>query len=383
MKTMQTAFALNRSSQRGVTLVEMMVGLLVGMLAVLVISQVLLTSESQKRTTTGGADAQVNGALALYTLQRDLEHAGYGITSSPNIINCPISVSYNGATPTGFATRMVPVQITTGPAVSGGDSIRILAASPDAMSVPTRVLAPGYAAGGTTFPVRSTVGFSQGNFALAAIDDTQPCSVFEVNGAPTAMSLPRSNGAWNAAAQPATSYTDGHVMINLGSLVDNRYSTDGSTFSVNSFNIADPNNPTNRQLQSDIVLLRAFYGRDTSGVVGTDGIVDVYDTATPTTNAGWQKVLAVRVIMVARSPTYEKKETRSDGTDVYVTPANPVWSVGTAPALTGATTCPSGSGACITLDVGAGVSGDVPAKHYRYKVFDTLIPLRNLVWRSA
>ncbi len=35
------------------------------------------------------------------------------------------------------------------------------------------------------------------------------------------------------------------------------------------------------------------------------------------------------------------------------------------------------------LDVGAGVSGDVPAKHYRYKVFDTLIPLRNMVWRSA
>ncbi len=98
----QTALALNRSSQRGVTLVEMMVGMLVGMLAVLVISQVLLTSESQKRTTTGGADAQVNGALALYSLQRDLEHAGYGISRSPNIIDCPISVSYNGATPTGF-----------------------------------------------------------------------------------------------------------------------------------------------------------------------------------------------------------------------------------------------------------------------------------------
>jgi type IV pilus assembly protein PilW len=378
MKPMQSVPAFQRPAQRGVTLIEMMVGMLVGLLAVLVISQVLLNSEGQKRTTTGGADAQVNGALALYAVQRDLEHAGYGITSSPTIMNCPIAVSYNGATPTGFAARLVPVVITpqaSRPTGSVGDSIRVLAASPSALSVPTRVLPPGYIAGGTAFPVRSTIGFNQGDLALAAIDDTQPCSLFQVNGAPTAVSLPRTdNATWNTTGHPATPYTDGHVLVNLGTLIDNRYEINASTLQVISFNVADPNNRVTRDLQPDIVQLRAFYGRDTSGGASTDGVIDVYDNSTPSTNAGWQRVLAVRVIAVARSSTYEKD---------IVTPVNPAWSVGSAPTVSGAATCPSGSGQCITLDVGAGAAGDVPAKHYRYKVFDTVVPLRNLVWRAA
>jgi type IV pilus assembly protein PilW len=364
--------------QRGVTLVEMMVGLLVGMLAVLVISQVLVTSEGQKRTTTGGADAQVSGALALYTLQRDIEHAGYGITSTPSIVGCPISAVYGGSAPAGFAATLAPVFITpqaSRPAGSIGDSIRILASSTSAVAVPERVIAPNYTPGASVFNVRSTVGFASGDLALVAIDDVQPCSVFQVSGAPAATSLPRvDNGTWNAAGTPSIAYNDGAVMINLGTLVDNRYEINGNTLQVSSFDITNPATPITRDLQPDIVQLRAFYGRDTSAGTSTDGIVDVFDTSTPTTNAGWLKLLSVRVIAVARSPVYEKD---------IVTTANPSWSVGASPAVSGATTCASGSGSCIELDVGAGAAGDVPAKHYRYKVFETVIPLRNMLWRAA
>ena len=62
-----------RSSARGVTLIELMVGMVIGLLAVLVIAQVALLFEGQKRSTTGGSDAQVNGALSLQMLQRDLQ----------------------------------------------------------------------------------------------------------------------------------------------------------------------------------------------------------------------------------------------------------------------------------------------------------------------
>ncbi len=82
----------------------------------------------------------------------------------------------------------------------------------------------------------------------------------------------------------------------------------------------------------------------------------------------------MRVIAVARSSTYEKE---------IVTAANPRWSVGASPAVTRRRDLPVGSGSCIELDVGAGAAGDVPAKHYRYKVFETVIPLRNMLWRSA
>ena len=359
-------------TQRGVTLIELMVG----MLAVMLISQALLVSESLKRTTTGGADAQVNGALALYTMQRDLQMAGYGITSSPNVIGCPISARFNGATPAGgFAANLVPVVITPEASRGGavGDAVRILASSKGSFSVPTRVIPPGYAVGNTDFPVRAGVGFAQGDLALVATNDVQPCWVFQVTAAPAARSLPRANTAWNSANAPDVAYGDGAVLMNLGTLVDTRYEINGNVLQSISFDFANPATSPRPAVavQPDIVNLRAYYGRDTS--VPMDGVIDVFDQTTPTTNAGWLRVLAVRLVVVARSSTFEKEQ---------VTVANPEWSVGTDPAVAGATSCASGTGECITIDVGAGVTGDVPAKHHRYKVFDTVVPLRNMLWSS-
>jgi len=54
---------------RGFTLIELMVAVALGLLTTLVIAQVFLQSEGNKRTTTSGSDAQVTGALALYALQ--------------------------------------------------------------------------------------------------------------------------------------------------------------------------------------------------------------------------------------------------------------------------------------------------------------------------
>jgi type IV pilus assembly protein PilW len=369
------------AAQAGVTLIELMVGLVVGLLAVLVISQVMLTSEGQKRTATGGADAQISGALALYTLQRDLEQAGYGIASNPSIFGCPLSARFNGAVVPGFAPRLEPVVITpqaSRPVGSVGDSIRILSSSADTFAMPIRVLPPPYVPGDLTFNVQSTVGFRQGDLALVAKTDiAQPCSVFQVTGVPTANTLPRTNNAtWNAAGTPSTSYTGGDVVINLGQLLDNIYEINGGVLQLSSFNAATPATRATRDLQTDIVQLRAFYGRDTSAPPGaTDGTVDIFDNTTPTVADGWERVLSVRIIAVARSSTFERE---------IVTTANPRWSVGAAPATTGAVPCAAGGpAACIELDVGAGVAGDVPAKHYRYKVFETIVPLRNILWRSA
>ena len=195
------------AGQSGVTLIELMVGMVIGLLAILVISQVMLVSEGQKRTTTGGADAQVNGALSLYAIQRDIQVAGYGFTSSPSIIGCPISAQFNGAAPAGFVGALAPVFITpeaSRPAGSVGDSIRMLASSKNTYSVPTRVIPPGIAVNGTTVPVTASMGFAQGDLALVAADDVQPCWVFQVTGAPTAMAVPRADNAatWNTAGTP-------------------------------------------------------------------------------------------------------------------------------------------------------------------------------------
>jgi type IV pilus assembly protein PilW len=113
------------------------------------------------------------------------------------------------------------------------------------------------------------------------------------------------------------------------------------------------------------VVLRALYGKDTNA----DGVVDQYDTTTPTTSAGWQQLRAIRLAVVGRSAQYEKE---------LVTTAKPQWDVGASATVSGAADC--GTSKCVTLDVEATVGSDW--QHYRYKVFDTVIPLRNLLWTS-
>jgi type IV pilus assembly protein PilW len=66
-------------TQSGFTLVELMVGLVIGLLATLVIMQSFSSFEGNKRSTTGISDAQTSGSLGLYMLQRELQFAGYGL----------------------------------------------------------------------------------------------------------------------------------------------------------------------------------------------------------------------------------------------------------------------------------------------------------------
>jgi len=354
--------------ERGVTLVELMVGMLIGLLAVIVITQVMLISEGQKRTTTSGSDAQVNGALALYAIQRDLEMAGYGITSSPDVIGCPISVRFGGVAPAGFVPNLVPVLITREsdrPAGSVGDAVRVLASSKTTFSVPTRVIPPKFKVGDLAVPVTASLGIKKDDLAVAAIDGTQACWVFQVSANPTGESIPRANhdAGWNLTGTPNIEYPDGSVLVNLGTLVDTTYQIVGNSLQQVGFDLAAPNVRPTREVQPDIVNMRALYGKDTTG----DGVVDVYNDVTPTTNAGWRQVMAIRIAVVARSDQFEKED---------VTPANLVWDVGTSPPTTGAAAC--GASECLTLKV----DHLADWKRYRYKQFETVIPLRNMLWKS-
>lgn len=69
----------NYIRQQGFTLVELMVGLVIGLIATLVIMQTFSAFEGNKRSTTGISDAQTSGSIGLYMVQRELQFAGYGI----------------------------------------------------------------------------------------------------------------------------------------------------------------------------------------------------------------------------------------------------------------------------------------------------------------
>ncbi len=369
-----------RRAARGFTLVELLVAVVIGLLTTLVIAQVLIFSEGQKRTATRGSDAQVNGALALYALQRDVQMAGYGFTSSPELIGCPIAARYAGANiATGaalpiFPTTLVPVLIDATDAER--NTVRIIGSSKLTYSVPTRIIPPSYDPGSPAreliFPVSSELGVVAGDLMLAAKDGVNACEVFRVTADPAiAQQINRADDAlWNPDGFPAAVYGDGDALINLGTLVDHTYSVSANNalqltrFSLATDATAAPSYTGPTDIFPNIVGLRAFYGKDTNA----DGVIDIYDQVTPVNNVQWQQVLAVRIAVVARSGQYEREE---------VTTANLQWVVGASPV-----TSPAGADCGTTKCLELKVDALADWKHYRYNVYDTVIPLRNMVWRS-
>jgi len=363
--------------QQGFTLIELMIGALIGLLATLAVTYVLVNSEGQKRTTTGGSDAQVNGALALNTLQRQVQVAGYGFGTIPAVVGCALTARFNGAAITDFPPGLEPVRIEEG-ASGAPDSIRVLASGKTSFSVPLRVVAPGYTPPNTSVPVGSVRGIVRGDLVVLAASINAPpskaCEMFQVTDNPgSTPQVARADNAWNSAGAP-TAYGDGAGLFNLGAPLDVTYSIQNNALVARTLNIADdasstPSYPPATELFPNIVQLQALYGKDTDG----DGAIDTWNAVTPTgvgaaaLNAAWLQVRAVRIALVARSAQFEKEE---------VTSENLSWIVGNAGTVTGSATC--GTSRCLTIKLDT-----LPDwKHYRYKLFETTVPLRNLLWNS-
>ena len=365
--------------QRGFSLIELMVGVVIGLLAVLVITQVMAQAEGKKRTVSMGSDAQVNGALALLSLQRDIEQAGYGTIVLQDAIGC--TVKYKGSAASGNFL-LAPVVITDGGAATASDSISVLQANTVNFSTPM-VLSGIATPTDDHFTVKSAFGAVAGNLMIAvpkgwtvAPDLSVPCGLFSVTSSGTAApagltntNVPHSSSSsWNdSSVFPTTNILNGSYLLNMGTMVSRKYSISAAG-NLQSTDLSPTDGSTTTQdLYPQIVMMQAMYGKDTNG----DGKVDTYEKSmpSPATNADWKKVLSVRIAVVARSNQFEK--------DV-VTSTVPVWDVGSAIAVTGAVSCNSSS-KCLSLDV----STLADWQHYRYKVYDTIVPLRNALWNDS
>jgi hypothetical protein len=181
-----------------------------------------------------------------------------------------------------------------------------------------------------------------------------------------------SAGVWNGdGATPLFPLTldgpgpDGPnaYLVNLGRPIDfvyRSYSLNTNGLEVRIFD-ATNGSAASQDLYAGIVNLQAVYGKalgtNPSQVTAwnsADPALDVTDSASNTIN-GWSRVVAVRLALVARSQQYEKSE---------VTTALPTWR-------------PNG-----VDPVAIKVDGNGDWKHYRYKVYETVVPLRNMIWQS-
>lgn len=367
----------HHARQGGFTLVELMVAVLLGLLTVLVISQVLVQSETRRRTISSGGDAQLNGALALFTLQRDIQMAGYGTAANPGSMGCQLRGQF-GSTGTAFSTPLAPVVIANG-ASGAPDTITVLQARPRSIAVPMQVKEDHLKAG-TAFIVESSLGVAVNDLMVAipeTVTDyaTTTCSLFQVTSDTadplTTLSNTRiphgSASSWNQSTVfPTGGFAAKSYLVNMGNMSLKTYGV-SAIFNLTSTERSWTTGASAAQdLFPQIVNMQALYGKDTDG----DGIVETYDETTPTTPAGWRQVLTIRVAIVARS-------IKDEGSNV--TTSQPLWDVGAQDTITGPTTSDChGTSKCITL-----VVNTVPNwQRFRYKVYDTVIPLRNVLWNS-
>ena len=373
----------------GLSLMEVMIAMLIGLIGIVVITQVYIVNENYKRSTTSAGGAQTNGALALYAIERDVRMAGWGIAWSSTLGCSSMRWHYNGAySPEMGGTLpqilVAPVLIEDG--VANPDRITVFYGTNTERVIPA-TLSKAIALSTDHLEVDNPQGFSDSPGDLLLVTQGATCSLMQLTEADASAGILKHEQSPTAlfnpgGGNPMPAYGAGAQVFNLGRPVVNIYSISNaqalqlaSLFTATSSTVVQQYTPNPFALVEDLVDLQAEYGKDNgidNGTVASaaysanDGSVDRYDTTTPANATEWQQVLSMRVGVLARSEFYERPEAGSPC--AATTDANPpTWAAGTRdfPAL-GDLSDPAN-----------------PARCYRYRVFDTVVPLRNMIWRQG
>jgi len=378
----RTASLLRRRS-RGFTLVEIMVGVAIGLIGILAIFQAVSIWSKHTAATTSGGDAQVAGTLALFNIERDVKSAGHGFgrATSP-MMGCVV-----GATDTTparvFNFPMAPVQITVG---AGGAPDQISILYGDSSFYVEAVDFTAATASSKT--LRRRGGFKPGDFAIAAYNPgalpaTAQCQLLQI----TADTNPDGRTVDHTTAAFTNFYTGGPA-------VASRYNSAVAPLAVagTMFNLG-PNPRLNVwSIQNNRVLARTDVIGAAAPMQIADGVVNLkaeycvdLDASGTISNAEWQAappadwrtLLAIRVAVLVRSRSFERNGDPGAAGVRAATPtaANPYYfgdPVGHRFLMT-------------NVDGAADSFGDLDAvpnnwRYYRYRVYERVIPLRNVLW---
>ncbi|RYF46818.1 MAG: hypothetical protein EOO27_38655 [Comamonadaceae bacterium] len=358
----------------------MLVGLVIGIVCVLIILQVLSIWETRKRTTSSGNDAQISGTLGLYTIDRDLRLGGYGFGVAGNdVMGCAVNAYNSARSPAVFQFNLQPVTITQG-ASGGPDEIRALYGN-SAFFVSSQPLT-GSAA--DTKTLKSREGFRIGDRMLVTglSGLGMACALVEVTGFPpgelNTLEHKAAGGTMNPAGGTGTTFSTGRV-YNLGPLpVESVWRVNPVSGSLTRYNRMAEESASAVEVASDVANLKAQYGVD------ADGNGEIVSTEwTNVAPVDWTRVLAVRFAVLVRSRQYERATT--SGTPTPVTAAVPTWS-GSTGTLNNPFVMTNLDG---TTDSGgsvANITGDEAVnnwRNYRYRVYESVVPLRNMIWGTV
>ena len=407
MKHLKTQFY-----QEGFGLIELMVGLVIGLIATLVITQTFSAFEGNKRSTTGIADAQTNGSIALYMIQRELQFAGYGIPiisgTMPKITTRPDQMTYQNYTgltqaqiDAAYAAKLAAysAQIAADSAtVAAGKVYSALKCNPaptlaiDADNDPATadvtvdIITPVLITDGATsdtvairygtttrgaMPARITnvtppnfigvdnnMGCRQGDVVLVTKDSNAGIT----NCVATKLTAATTNAVLDATA------TSINVLSTSGMATNDRLACLGqvrqTTFSIDSAGAnANQLQKNGINVLSDIVSLQAQYGIATTA--NSEIVTSWVDAAggtwaTPSV-ANRNRIKAVRIALVARNNLLERDVVSQTCTGGATGPAR---------------VCAWGGNINLAASLGADWN------RYRYRTYEVIVPLKNMLAAS-
>lgn len=382
------------TSQRGMTLVELLVSMVIGLTVTLVVSTLLVAGENHKRTTTSTNDAEQTGAYAFYALDRALRGAGSAIAESAfpsdvGVMSCRLNAGTflprTTAFPAPFATAFLggaPSTLRVAPLLIGknqsdntaSDVIVVMGGSGAGGGVSRAINGIG---GTTSLVLESNVGFSQYDMAIVSQPGTTDCLLEEVSSvsSPPALTLLSTypyytTGATTTlatlAASTATYVTPiGNAQANNVQFEMFGVGTNDTLYSYdllqNQLKVQGTGTDTSQAIADGVIQMNAIYGIQGTGTPGVIGawadpsVAAGYDiTTVMTTPATMESIIAVHVALIVRGEYYDKN---------IVSPT-------TLTIFSGYT---NAAAASLSRSVA------VPDRHYRYRVFEFTVPLRNML----
>lgn len=396
--------ALQRTGQRGFSLVELMVANAVGLIVALALLGSVLTIARQLAIVGSGAAAQANAQIALAAMNDAAAAAGAGLYNNGKPI-CRRWNAWNGSALIADNAPLAPARIVAGASASASDTLVFTGVSGNGAAATVPVVAPTL---GANIKIGRGGNLALGDIAVIGVPGSDvPCTLFSVTTAPTAspsgcagnasvcdIVIRSPNNGLNPnptvfAHQPIYDFTSAGG--NAGPAVVSRLGAAGGfrqeAFAVqcntlvrfNAFNGAAPPPCTPAPLAfgagvdaiaTEVVQMQAQYG------VSDNATSDVVTQWVEATGATWggtpapddvARIKALRVVVVTRARQPDPQPVSSPCTN-----AAGVANVGP---------CSFQDAAAPVIDLSA-----VPAaagrtwRNYRYRVLKAVIPLRTVIW---
>lgn len=332
---------LGRRLSQGLTLIELMVALVIGLTLTLAMTMITVRYESGKRVLGTANDMTANGNFVSYELDRQLRSAGSGYVQGwRDNLGCLLRVSRGGNQilprlapfPAPFAAlpqqlRLAPVLVFPG-AGNGGSDVIAIATGTSGLAETTSTVLPNSTTA-TSLRMPNTVGMRGGDLLLVA-EPGVGCMMQEV-------ASPFAGGATqqlNLGGVYASAVIDGLAMADfattgsasvaaLGNVAGNQPSFQllgvNAESALVSYDVLQLGAQNAVQVMADgIADLRVLYGIDstpadtlftvTQWVTPTDDFAPAALTAgTAAAQARLMSIMAVRVGLVLRSDRVEKE----------------------------------------------------------------------------